>query len=178
MSKLKKIEDLKKKIINDKSLIFNKAKLVFGEGSLNSKIMFVGEAPGLEEDKQGRPFVGRSGKLLDKSIVDLNFKRSDFYITNIVKRRPDNNRDPLKGEINNYVKYLQEEIDIINPKIIVPLGRISASFFLNKIKISEDQGNFFKVNNKLIFPVFHPAAALRSTKILMKFKKSLIRLLT
>lgn len=150
--------------------------LVFGEGSPEADILFIGEAPGLEEDIQVRPFVGRSGKLLTATIEDLGLKRSDVYITNIVKRRPPENRDPWPEEIAAYEPYLRKQIDIIQPKIIVTLGRFSLNFFIPTAKISQDQGKIFRFGSSLLVPMFHPAAALRSTGTLNKFKKSFRRL--
>ena len=136
--------------------------LVFGEGFASAKVLFIGEAPGREEDKLIRPFVGRSGKLLDKLIEGLGWERKDVYITNIVKRRPPENRDPSPKEILTYRPYLLKQIEIINPKLIVTLGRFSMNYFLPEAKIGRDQGKLFVVDGRNIYPLFHPAAALRS----------------
>jgi uracil-DNA glycosylase family 4 len=151
------------------------ANLVFGEGNPDCKVLFIGEAPGFHEDQQKRPFVGRSGKLLDEMIVSLGWKRSDIYITNIVKRRPPENRDPLPEEIEAYKPYLARQIEIINPKVIATLGRFSMNYFLPFAKISQDHGKVFEWNGRIIFPLYHPAAALRATAVkndlLADFKK-------
>lgn len=170
MSKISKLEELKKELETNKSLPLRKTNLVFGEGDINCKVMFIGEAPGAKEDEQKRPFVGRSGELLNNLIKGIGWKREDVYITNIVKRRPPENRDPLPNEIDSYRPYLAKQIEIINPVLIVTLGRFSMNYFLPTAKISRDQGKVFKwvgdekgVKGRFIVPVFHPAAALRST---------------
>ena len=129
--------------------------LVFGEGDPNCKILFIGEAPGMNEDREKRPFVGRAGQLLRKNIRDLGWRESDVYITNIVKRRPPENRDPMPEEIEAYKPYLARQIDIIAPKMIVPLGRFSMNYFLPFAKITRDQGKLFKSGNHFILPMLH-----------------------
>ena len=161
MNKEKELEKLKAEMMEDKSLPLD-SNLVFGEGSVNPKLMFIGEAPGEMEDKLIRPFVGRAGKLLDKLIMSLGWERGDVYITNIVKRRPPGNRDPLPEEIALYRPYLTKQIEIIKPSLVATLGRFSMNYFLPEAKISRDQGKLFKVGGLYIYPLFHPAAALRS----------------
>ncbi len=136
--------------------------LVFGEGDPNCVVMFVGEAPGFNEDRLKRPFVGRGGQLLDEMIAKIGWKRPDVYITNIVKRRPPENRDPLPEEIEAYKPYLTRQIDIIQPKVIVALGRFSMNYFLPDAKITRDHGRIWSVDGRIVMPVYHPAAALRS----------------
>lgn len=140
--------------------------LVFGEGNVDCEVMFIGEAPGLNEDRQKRPFVGRGGQLLDRMIASIGWKRPDVYITNIVKRRPPENRDPLPEEIDAYKPYLTKQIDIIGPKVVVTLGRFAMNYFLPDAKITRDHGRVLRIDGRLIFPVYHPAAALRSTEML------------
>ncbi|MDA1334467.1 MAG: uracil-DNA glycosylase [bacterium] len=153
-----------------------KTNLVFGEGSPEAQVLFIGEAPGAKEDLLGRPFVGRSGELLTKTIEEIGWKREDVYITNIVKRRPPENRDPSPEEIEAYTPYLAKQIEIINPKIIVTLGRFATNYFLPELKISKDQGSVFKYEGRTIIPQFHPAAALRGTTVKNKFRKSFAKL--
>ncbi len=148
------------------SLPLGEATLVFGEGDLGAAVMFVGEAPGFHEDQQGRPFVGRAGKLLDELIRGIGWKREQVYITNIVKRRPPENRDPLPDEIEAYQPYLTRQIGIIAPKLIVTLGRFSMNYFLPDAKITRDHGRVLTIDGTLVYPVYHPAAALRSTAML------------
>lgn len=174
-NKEKELQELNQKMLKDKKLPLS-TNLVFGEGSAQAEILFIGEAPGLNEDTLKRPFVGRSGKLLTAMIEEIGLERSDVYITNIVKRRPPENRDPLPEEIEIYKPYLQKQIDIIKPKIIVTLGRFSMNFFIPTAKITKDQGKVFKVGDYLIVPMFHPAAGLRATRVLNEFKKSFKRL--
>lgn len=148
------------------SLPLRESNLVFGEGDIDCAVMFVGEAPGVTEDRLKRPFVGRAGQLLDVLIKELGWKREGVYITNIVKRRPPENRDPLPEEIEAYKPYLTRQIEIINPKVIVALGRFAMSYFLPDAKITRDHGRVFKIDGRIIYPIYHPAAALRSTEML------------
>jgi|SRR3989338_105376 len=152
------------------------ANLVFGEGNLDCDVMFIGEAPGMNEDLQKRPFVGRAGQLLNKLIAEIGWKREDVYITNIVKRRPPENRDPEPHEIESYKPYLARQIEIIAPKVIAPLGRFSMNYFLPYAKISRDHGKVFEQNHHLIVPLYHPAAALRATAVLEDLRKDFMRL--
>lgn len=150
--------------------------LVFGEGSPAAEVMFIGEAPGYHEDVQKRPFVGRGGQLLRECIRSIGWKEEDVYITNIVKRRPPENRDPLPGEIEAYQPYLARQIECIEPKIIATLGRFSMNFFLPAAKITRDQGKVFRMKHRLIVPLFHPAAALRGTEVMLQFRESFKKL--
>lgn len=150
--------------------------LVFGKGDPDADVMFIGEAPGRTEDQMMEPFVGRAGKLLDKMFEEIKMPREKFYISNIVKRRPPENRDPLPHEIEAYKPYLKREIHIIKPKIIATLGRFSMNYFLPDIKISNSHGKIFKIGNILIYPIYHPAAAIRSTNMMDAFKKDFKRL--
>jgi uracil-DNA glycosylase len=151
--------------------------LVFGEGSPEAETVFVGEAPGAEEDKQIRPFVGRSGQLLRKCIREAGLEEEEVYITNIVKRRPPENRDPLPEEIAAYKPYLTRQLEILAPKVIVPLGRFSMNYFLPEAKITRDQGKVFRLKSGvLVYPMFHPAAALRNPASMAEFVKGMKRL--
>lgn len=120
--------------------------------------------------------MGRGGQLLNELILGIGWKREDVYITNIVKRRPPENRDPLPEEIGAYAPYLARQIEIINPSIIAPLGRFAMNFFLPDAKITRDQGRVFKVGGRIVVPLFHPAAALRSTEVLRQLKESFKKL--
>ena len=155
-------------MVVDKSLPLQESNLVFGEGNPDCSVMFIGEAPGANEDRLKRPFVGRGGQLLDECIKGLGWKREDVYISNIVKRRPPDNRDPLPEEIEAYKPYLMRQIEIIDPKIIVPLGRFAMNYFLPDAKITRDQGRVFRVDGRLVVPILHPAAALRSPDVMGK----------
>lgn len=167
MTKVGQLENLKKEIEADGSLpLYGAANLVFGEGNTDAEVMFIGEAPGFHEDKLGRPFVGQAGKLLDKLLAEIKWPRESVYITNIVKRRPPGNRDPLPEEIAAYKPYLTKQIQIIDPKIIAPLGRFAMNYFLPTAKISLDHGKAYTLRGKIIYPLYHPAAALRSAQVL------------
>lgn len=159
---LKKLEE---ELIANKSLPLRESNLVFGEGNIDCEVMFIGEAPGVNEDRLRRPFVGRGGQLLNEMMASIGWKREDVYITNIVKRRPPENRDPLPEELSAYKPYLGRQIDIINPKIIVTLGRFAMNYFLPDAKISRDHGRLLMLGERTVFPVYHPAAALRSTEM-------------
>lgn len=167
---------MKKEIEENKSLSLQEANLVFGEGSPDAEIIFIGEAPGYYEDLEKRPFVGRSGQLLTVLVKSIGIRRENVYITNIVKRRPPENRDPLPEEISLYSPYLIKQVEIIGPKIIATLGRFSMNFFLPFAKISRDQGKSFLWNEKIIMPLYHPAAALRSTAVKKELEESFIKL--
>lgn len=169
------LDKIKAEMEGDKSLPLS-TNLVFGEGSPDCEVLFIGEAPGQNEDMQKRPFVGRAGQLLRKNIRDLGWKEEDVYITNIVKRRPPENRDPLPEEIEAYKPYLARQIEILNPKIIVPLGRFSMNYFLPLAKITRDQGKLFKLGERFIFPMLHPAAALRGNENMNMFVETFKKL--
>jgi uracil-DNA glycosylase family 4 len=138
--------------------------LVMGDGNLDSNIVFIGEAPGKNEDLQGLPFVGAAGKFLNEMLAAAGMDRSDVYITNIVKYRPPNNRDPLPEEKAAFWPYLLKQLQIIQPKVVITLGRHSMEYFLPGTKISQIHGEpqhiQFGEQKIVIMPLFHPAAAL------------------
>lgn len=136
-----------------------------GDGNPDADIMFVGEAPGKKEDEQGKPFVGAAGKFLSEMLGSINLKREDIYITNVVKYRPPENRDPEPEEIEACMPWLHEQIKIIEPKIIVTLGRHAMEHFIPGKKISEVHGQAFRrtfpdIGEQIFFALYHPAAAL------------------
>ena len=136
--------------------------LVFGVGDPGTKLMFVGEGPGRDEDLQGEPFVGRAGKLLDAMLDIIDLDRTKIYIANMVKCRPPQNRDPLPEEQNACFPWLERQIEIIDPKLIVCLGRISAMRLIRSdFKISREHGQWFDVGGRQIMAIYHPAALLR-----------------
>ena len=138
-------------------------KLVFGTGDPNAEIMFIGEAPGADEDMQGKPFVGRAGKLLDKMLIEVGISRDDVYITNVVKHRPPGNRDPLPDEVAACEPYLHMQIKFIKPKIICALGRIAAQTLLQtKMNLGEMRRRWFDYRGTKLMVTYHPAAILRS----------------
>lgn len=134
---------------------------VFGSGNWSAEIVFIGEAPGRNEDLQGKPFVGQAGKVLDELLLSIGFNRSDIFIANVLKCRPPDNRDPKLEEINLCKKYLLKQIEIIDPKIICTMGRYSTQLILNTDKpITTLRGKVFRVENRMILPINHPAAVL------------------
>lgn len=155
--------------------------LVMGDGNVNAEIVLIGEAPGKKEDLSGLPFMGAAGKFLDEMLVSADIKRSDVYITNIVKYRPPDNRDPLVEEKNAFWPYLVRQLEVIKPQIVVTLGRHSMGYFLPELKISEVHGEPKKVTlgekEITIVPLYHPAAALYNgsmrTTLIEDFKKLL-----
>lgn len=147
------------------SLHATRKNAVPGEGPLDSKIFFIGEAPGAQEDETGRPFVGHSGKLLTSMINGIGLSRDDVFITSVLKSRPPNNRKPLNSEIEMCRPYVEKQIELINPKIIVLLGSVAISSMIGPWKVSESHGDFFKANGRTFFMTYHPAAALRFPKI-------------
>lgn len=170
--KVDALKKLKKEMQEDKTLPLRKGatQLVFGEGNPQAKVYFIGEAPGFNEDRLGRPFVGQAGKLLDKLITSIGLERKDVYISNIVRFRPPENRDPSPEEIQAFQPYVDQEIEIVDAPIIVTLGRFSMGKFLPFEKISGIHGRprsiIWKGKNKLVIPMYHPAAALRAGAIM------------
>ena len=139
--------------------------IVFGEGSVDAEIMFIGEGPGEDEDLQGRPFVGKAGQLLTKLIEKMGFKREDVYIGNIVKCRPPGNRDPEEDEISACSPFIKKQADIISPKVVVSLGRVSTQTLIGvKIPIGKLRGKFYQFENIPLMPTFHPSYLLRNPK--------------
>ena len=183
MDRIELLSKIKDEVLNLKESplyrerIKNKVFPVIGEGSHHAKIMFVGEAPGKNEAKTGRPFCGASGKILDELLASVGIERKDVYITNIVKDRPPSNRDPLPEEIKIYGPYLDRQIEIIQPEVIVTLGRFSMDYIMKKFglenqlkpigqmhgKVFEAKTNYGKIK---IAPLYHPAVAIynRTTK--------------
>ena len=156
------LKNLNNQIIECEKCVLYKTRtnVVPGEGSASAEIMFIGEGPGKNEDEQGRPFVGAAGKLLDKLIESIGLTRKDIYIANVVKCRPPQNRDPLPEEVEACRPWLDQQIEIIKPKLIVLLGRHSMDRFLPNQKISLDHGKPKRRNGQVYFPIYHPAAAL------------------
>ena len=144
------------------SLAQSRTHVVFGMGTPQSEVLFVGEAPGATEDEQGLPFVGKAGQLLDDMLAMIGLHRSRIYITNSIKCRPPNNRDPLNTEKDACAGYLQRQLQLMQPKIIVCLGRISAAEMIKQdFKITQEHGQFFEKDGVLYTALYHPAALLR-----------------
>jgi uracil-DNA glycosylase len=142
-----------------------RTKAVPGEGNPHARIMFIGEGPGFHEDKQGRPFVGPAGQFLVELLASINLKRSDVFITNVVKCRPPGNRDPLPAEINACNDYLERQIAAIDPQAIVTLGRFSMTKFFGGEKISSIHGRARKINGRICIAMYHPAAGLHQQSL-------------
>ncbi len=136
-----------------------------GDGSPTAEIMFIGEGPGFHENEQGLPFVGAAGKFLDELLAGLGMKRSQVFITNVVKCRPPGNRDPKPEELEACDGYLERQIQAINPKVIVTLGRYSMQKFLPNGKISQNHGQAVRIKGRLVVPFYHPAAALHQPSL-------------
>jgi DNA polymerase len=163
MSKQQKLDDIKQKILDDKvtpELAKGATQLVFGVGNPSAKIVFIGEAPGKNEDLKGEPFVGAAGKFLDEMLAMIGLKRADIYITNIVKYRPPGNRDPYPEEKRGFMLYLESQLEAIQPKLVVTLGRHSLNCFLPDLQISQVHGQPKRYKGRVYLPLFHPAAAL------------------
>ena len=166
-NKVELLRDLAQEIAdNDVCLALKESatQLVMGDGNPNASIVFIGEAPGKKEDEQGLPFVGASGRFLNEMLEAAGMARSDVYITNIVKYRPPNNRDPSLEEKREFWPYLMRQLKIIQPKVIITLGRHSGMCFIPDLVISKDHGRPTKVlfheDEWLVIPLYHPAAAL------------------
>jgi uracil-DNA glycosylase family 4 len=167
MDKASKLEELNKKWQKECTCELRKTatQAVFGSGSANAEIIFIGEAPGKNEDEKGIPFVGAAGKFLDEMLAEIKLQREDIYITNIVKYRPPNNRDPLPEEKADCREWLLGELKIIKPKLIVFLGRHAMNNFFPELQIGKAHGKmlvkvFKGMSTKYFFPLYHPAAAL------------------
>ena len=163
-----KLEKLAKqiKVCTRCELHRSRTEAVPGEGPTSAEIMFIGEGPGATEDKQGRPFVGASGKFLNQLLEQAGVTRADVFITNVVKCRPPGNRDPLPDEIEICTSnYLQHQIEIVNPSIIVTLGRHSMGLFFKGAKITQIHGQMRQVGDRFVIPMFHPAAALHQLSL-------------
>ena len=165
------LADIAEDIIRDgvcAELAAGATQLVAGDGDPDAELVFVGEAPGRQEDEQGKPFVGASGQFLDEMLQTITLKRQDVYITNIVKYRPPNNRDPLPHEKAAFAPYLALQLTTIEPKLVVSLGKHAGEFFLPELKVSRDHGQLQwsdqlggSADSKLaVLPLYHPAAAL------------------
>jgi DNA polymerase len=163
MSDEQELEKLAKQIMvcTKCELHRSRKKAVPGEGPTHAEIMFIGEGPGFHENEQGRPFVGAAGKFLDQLLEQAGVTRADVWITNVVKCRPPGNRDPLPDEIETCTSnYLQHQIRIVDPSIIVTLGRFSMGLFFKAAKITQIHGQMRKVGDRFVIAMYHPAAAL------------------
>jgi len=163
LSKQQQLDNIKEKIIAQNicpELAAGATQLVFGDGSPDADMVFIGEAPGKKEDIQGLPFVGAAGKFLNEMLGTIGLERKHIYITNIVKYRPPNNRDPLPEEKTAFLPFLRSQLEVIKPKLVVTLGRHSMDSLLPGLQISKVHGQPKRFKGQVYLPLFHPAAAL------------------
>ena len=153
-----------------------RTRVVPGEGTENADLLFIGEAPGWHEDQQGRPFVGPAGQFLDELLASINLKREQVYITNVIKCRPQGNRDPLPSEIQVCRRWLERQIELICPKIIVTLGRYSMAMFFPGKSISKIHGTAQKRDNIIYYAMYHPAAALHQQSLRETIKADMLKI--
>jgi uracil-DNA glycosylase family 4 len=139
--------------------------LVPGEGPAGADVMLVGEAPGRFEDEQGRPFVGRAGQLLDEVLAEAGLERAEVFITNVVKARPPGNRDPTRAEVEHWMPVLEQQLAHVAPRLVVPLGRHALAHFAPGERIGAVHGREITARGRALYPLYHPAAALRSTML-------------
>ena len=154
----------------------HRTKVVPGEGPENARILFIGEAPGWYEDQSGRPFVGSAGQYLDQLIGSIGFKRNQVFICNVIKCRPPENRDPMPGEIQACRKWLDRQLEIINPRVIVTLGRYSMAKYFPGESISKVHGRARRVGNVTCFAMYHPAAALHQGNLRKVIESDMLKL--
>lgn len=162
-TKQTKLDNLSQQIIDSRvtpELALTATQLVFGDGNPDAEIVFIGEAPGKNEDLQGKPFVGAAGQFLNDMLEMIGLDRKDVYITNIVKYRPPNNRDPYPEEKQAFLPYLESQLEVIQPLLVVTLGRHSLNCFLPDLQISKVHGQPKRYKGRIYLPLFHPAAAL------------------
>lgn len=183
MNKAKKISKIEGEILELKSILAKERRRdgtfpVIGEGSLDAKIMFVGEAPGKNEAATGKPFCGASGRILNELLEGIGLNREDVYVTNVVKDRPPKNRDPRPEEIEMYAPFLDRQIEIIKPKVIATLGRFSMKYLMERYgfensssPISDLHGKPLKNEKFVLIPLFHPAASIYNRKLIPDLKK-------
>ncbi|MDA0677272.1 MAG: uracil-DNA glycosylase, partial [Chloroflexi bacterium] len=161
------IDDIAAKVVSCERCVLSDTRTlaVPGDGSPSAAVMFIGEGPGQNEDEQGLPFVGRAGKLLDKFLAEVPLRRSDVFITNVVKCRPPGNRDPEPDEVAACMPYLQAQIELIDPRVIVTLGRHSMLRFYPEGKISNDHGRIIRIGRRVLLPLYHPTAVFRNPRL-------------
>lgn len=178
MSKTERLQEIAQKICEDtRNPLHGSGLCVPGEGNPDADIFFIGEAPGYHESQQGRPFVGQAGKLLEQLLESISLRREEVFIGNVLHWRPPSNRDPLPEEIEIEKPYLMEQIEVVDPKIIATISRFSMNLFLPDAKISAIHGRARRLpSGRLIFPLYHPAAALRSGKIKQQLEEDFEKL--
>jgi len=160
----------------DCELARQRTRVVPGEGSEDAELLFIGEAPGWNEDQQGRPFVGAAGGFLDQLLASVGLKREQVYIANVIKCRPPQNRDPLPDEIQSCRKWLDRQVEIIQPRVIITLGRYSMARYFPGESISKIHGKPRKENNVVYYPMYHPAAALHQGSLRQIIEADMLRI--
>jgi len=175
---LSELTDLYAQIVGCKrcALAQGRSNAVPGEGPENAQIVFIGEAPGFHENRLGRPFVGAAGQFLEELLASIQMRRDDVYICNVIKCRPPNNRDPLPNEIEACAAYLDRQIELIKPRLIVTLGRYSMAKFMPKASISKVHGVSSKIGEFVVLPLFHPAAALHQPKYRADIESDMLKI--
>lgn len=182
MDKYKELQKIKDEMEKDKNLplVSRPEDVIPGDGNPDAEIVFIGEAGGYHESVQRKPFVGQAGQLLNKLLTLAGIKREDVYITNMIKTRPPNNRDPLPEELEAYSRYLDKELEIINPEVIITLGRYSMAKFLQNVFISSVHGKkydvFWRGRDIVVIPMYHPAASLRNGNVMELEKTDFVNL--
>jgi uracil-DNA glycosylase len=172
------LTELYKEIVSCRSckLAESRIKVVPGEGPENASLFFIGEAPGWNEDQQGRPFVGQAGAYLEHLLALIKMNRNQVYIANVIKCRPPQNRDPLPSEIMACQKWLDQQVQIINPKMIVTLGRYSLARYFPKESIGKVHGKAQKQNGVIYYPMYHPAAALHQNSLRNSIEADMLKI--
>jgi DNA polymerase len=167
MSEMNSLEEVASQVRNchDCPLSQGRTNAVPGEGPSDARIMFIGEGPGHHEDRLGRPFVGAAGSFLEELLASIGLKRQDVFIANMIKCRPPNNRDPLPAEVAECGKYLDRQIELLAPELVVTLGRFSMAKFIQNETISRARGKLRKISGLNVYPVMHPAAALHRQEL-------------
>jgi uracil-DNA glycosylase family 4 len=160
----------------DCELAKHRTKVVPGEGAEDADLLFIGEAPGWHEDQQGRPFVGPAGQFLDQLLASIDLRREEVYIANVIKCRPPQNRDPLPAEIQNCRKWLDRQIEIIQPQMIITLGRYSLARYFPNQSISKIHGKPRKSGGVIYYPMYHPAAALHQGSLRRTIETDMLRI--
>ena len=175
---MSELTDLYAQIVGCKrcALAQGRSNAVPGEGPENAQIVFIGEAPGFHENRLGRPFVGAAGQFLEELLASIQMRRDDVYICNVIKCRPPNNRDPLPNEIEACAAYLDRQIELIKPRLIVTLGRYSMAKFMPKASISKVHGVSSKIGEFVVLPLFHPAAALHQPKYRADIESDMLKI--
>ncbi len=175
---MSELTELYKEIASCQRCVLSQARkrAVPGEGPEDSEIVFIGEGPGFHEDQQGRPFVGAAGQFLEELLESIGLKRDDVYICNVIKCRPPGNRDPLPEEIETCKPYLERQIQLISPRMIVTLGRFSMEHYFPGAKISQIHGQPRKAGGIIYYPMYHPAAALHQPKWRQVVKEDMLKI--